>query len=180
MSISVLLQWLKTIYIVLEQNLTFLCVTMKDGTLIHVQTLTLLALNVVSMFGLLCLFDDVKRHFRSLLVFLSFSFCHCIVCLFSIYGIFQLLLKYLWFGFMLLNTTFNNISWWSVLLVEETGWPRENPRPLASHWQTLSHNVLHLTLIEIRTYNISGDRHWFAQVVVYPTTIRSRLPKCSK
>jgi hypothetical protein len=32
-------------------------------------------------------------------------------------------------GFMVLNTTFNNISaisWWSVLLVEETGIPGEN------------------------------------------------------
>jgi hypothetical protein len=29
-----------------------------------------------------------------------------------------------WFGFMVFNTAFNNISvisWWSVLLVEETG-----------------------------------------------------------
>jgi hypothetical protein len=25
--------------------------------------------------------------------------------------------------------------------------------------QTLSHNVVHLTLIETRTHNISGDRH---------------------
>jgi hypothetical protein len=31
-------------------------------------------------------------------------------------------------------------------LVEEIG---ENQRPAASHWQTLSHNVVHLTLIEI-------------------------------
>ena len=38
-----------------------------------------------------------------------------------------------WFGFMVLNATFNNISvrsWRSVLLVEETG---ENHRPGASH-----------------------------------------------
>ena len=38
--------------------------------------------------------------------------------------------------FMLLSTTFNNISvimWWSVLLVEETGVPRENHQPVASH-----------------------------------------------
>jgi hypothetical protein len=30
----------------------------------------------------------------------------------------------------------------SVLLVEETGEPWENHRPVASHWQTLSHNVI--------------------------------------
>jgi len=37
---------------------------------------------------------------------------------------------------MVFNTTFNNISvisWHSVLLVEETGVPRENHRPAASH-----------------------------------------------
>jgi len=34
------------------------------------------------------------------------------------------------------NATFNNISvitWWSVLLMEETGGPGENHRPVASH-----------------------------------------------
>ena len=63
---------------------------------------------------------------------------------------------------MVLNTTFNNISvisWRSVLLVEETGGPRENHQPVTSQWQTLSHNVVHLALIEIQTHNISGDRH---------------------
>ena len=42
--------------------------------------------------------------------------------------------------FMVLNATFYNISvisWWSVLLVEETGVPRENHWPVTSHWQTL-------------------------------------------
>ena len=37
---------------------------------------------------------------------------------------------------MVLNATFNNISvisWLSVLLVEETGVPGENHRPVASH-----------------------------------------------
>jgi hypothetical protein len=37
---------------------------------------------------------------------------------------------------MALNATFNNISvtlWQSVLLVEETGGPGENHRPVASH-----------------------------------------------
>jgi hypothetical protein len=47
---------------------------------------------------------------------------------------------------MVFNATINNISvilWQSVLLVEETGGPRENHRPVASHWQALSHNVVH-------------------------------------
>jgi hypothetical protein len=41
---------------------------------------------------------------------------------------------------MVLNATFNNISviWWrSVLLVEETGGPGENHRPVVSHWKTM-------------------------------------------
>jgi hypothetical protein len=49
---------------------------------------------------------------------------------------------------MVFNATFNNISvisWLSVLLVEETGVPRENHRPAVSHWQTLSHNILSST-----------------------------------
>ena len=63
---------------------------------------------------------------------------------------------------MVFNATFNNISvisWRSVLLMEETGVPGENHRPVTSHRQTLSHNVVHLALIEIRTHNISGDRY---------------------
>jgi hypothetical protein len=46
---------------------------------------------------------------------------------------------------MVFNATFNNISaisWWSVLLVEETGVQRENYRRVASHRQTLLHNDL--------------------------------------
>jgi hypothetical protein len=46
----------------------------------------------------------------------------------------------IWIGwlvdFMVLNATFNNISvtsWQSVFLVEETGVPGENHRPVASH-----------------------------------------------
>ena len=67
---------------------------------------------------------------------------------------------------MVLNASFNNISvmsWQSVLLVEETGVPGENQRPAASHWQTLSHNVVSSTrrLDGIGTHNIRGDRDRF-------------------
>jgi hypothetical protein len=47
---------------------------------------------------------------------------------------------------MAFNSTFNKISvisWRSVLLVEVAG---ENHRPVASHWQTLSYNVVSSTL----------------------------------
>jgi hypothetical protein len=49
---------------------------------------------------------------------------------------------------MVFNAIFNNISaisWWSVLFVGKTGTPRANHRPVASHWQTLSHNVVSST-----------------------------------
>jgi hypothetical protein len=49
---------------------------------------------------------------------------------------------------MVFNATLNNISvisWPSVLLVEETGVPREKHWPAAGHWQTLSHNVVSST-----------------------------------
>ena len=60
---------------------------------------------------------------------------------------------------MVFNATFNNISdisWQSVLLVQETGVP-------TSHWQTLSHNVVLSTPHHEQGSNsqlTSGDRHW--------------------
>ena len=56
------------------------------------------------------------------------------------------------------NATFINISvisWRSVLLMEETGVPRERHRPAASNGKTLSHNVVSSTpcLSSIRTPN---------------------------
>jgi len=65
--------------------------------------------------------------------------------------------------FMLFKATFNNISfisWRSVLLVEETGIPGENHRSVASHWQTLSHNVVWSTPRHERGSNFCGDRDW--------------------
>ena len=58
------------------------------------------------------------------------------------------------------NATLNNISvitWRSVLLVDETVVPGENHQPVASHWQTLSHNVVSSTPLRVRdgTYVIA-------------------------
>jgi hypothetical protein len=53
-----------------------------------------------------------------------------------------------WFRFMVFNVTFNTISaisQRSVLLVEEIRVLGENHRTVASHWQTLSHNVVSIT-----------------------------------
>ena len=64
-------------------------------------------------------------------------------------------------GVKVFNTTFNNISVISypVLFIEETGVPGETHRPVASHWQTLSHNVIHISLIEIRTTSVVMSTH---------------------
>jgi hypothetical protein len=66
------------------------------------------------------------------------------------------------FRFMVFNATFNNISiisWQSVLLVEETRVPGENHRPVVSHWQTLSHNVVSSTRQQW-PHNLTIDRLW--------------------
>jgi hypothetical protein len=65
---------------------------------------------------------------------------------------------------MVFNTTFNNISvisWWLVLLVEETGVLCENHWPVTRHWQTLSHNVVLSTPCHepVQTHNFCYDRH---------------------
>ena len=69
-----------------------------------------------------------------------------------------------WFGLWCLTplSTISVILWQTVLLVEETGVPREIHRPVASHWQTLSHNVVLRTphLSGIQTRNVSCDRDW--------------------
>jgi hypothetical protein len=78
---------------------------------------------------------------------------------------------------MVFNATFNNISvlsWRSVLLVKETRVPGKNHRPVASHWQTVSHNIVP-RLSGVRTHNVSGDRHWLEFVA---TT--SQQFNCSK
>jgi len=55
---------------------------------------------------------------------------------------------------------FQVISWRSVLLVEETWVPAENHRPVASHWQTLSHNVVSSTPHHERNSNSQTLVRW--------------------
>ena len=73
--------------------------------------------------------------------------------------------------FMVFNATFNNISdilWQSVLLVEETGVSRENRRPVASHWQTWSYNVVSSTLHhELYLFLDEEQTLWTLLLVVY-------------
>jgi hypothetical protein len=74
------------------------------------------------------------------------------------------------------NATFNNISvtsWPSVLLVEETGVSRENHRPVASHWQTWSHNVAWRCFIVVTLVMIDTDCTG-SLIVVNSTFIRIR------
>jgi hypothetical protein len=96
------------------------------------------------MVGIICLVNSIAIY--SVILFSFNSKC-------LIYG--QFIWKYVcpcelvdsgWLvWFMVFKATFNNISvisWRQVLLVEETGVCGENHRPVASHWQTLSHNVV--------------------------------------
>ena len=77
------------------------------------------------------------------------------------WGLYQIILI-VWWCLTPLSTIVQLYQWRSVLLVEETGVPGENQRLVTSNWQTRSHNVLHLALIEVRTHSISGWLHRYS------------------
>ena len=63
---------------------------------------------------------------------------------------------------MMFNATFSNnsvILWQSVLFVEETEVPGENHRFVASHQQTLSHNVVSSTTSHERDLSCKSNYH---------------------
>ena len=65
---------------------------------------------------------------------------------------------------MAFNTIFNNISdmsWQSVLLVEEIRVSGENHWPAASHWQTLSHNGVWVQLASCHDHGHHGPKIYF-------------------
>ena len=77
---------------------------------------------------------------------------------------------------MVFNATFNNISvisWWSILLVQETGVPGGNHRPAANNWQTVSHNVVFeyisswsgFELITLVVLAFEPPDPWFSNIV---------------
>ena len=103
-----------------------------------------------------------KNNFTNFLIVLKKQNAYvCIKCQLSVEATFSK--KWVGIGFMVFNSTFNNISvisWGSVLFAEETGVPGENHRPALSHWSTLSHNAVSSTPCHgIWTHNVSGDRH---------------------
>ena len=61
--------------------------------------------------------------------------------------------------FMVFNATENqkyfSYIWQSALLVDDAGVPEENHRPAASHWQTLSHNVVSSTALTHIVYELN-------------------------
>jgi hypothetical protein len=65
-----------------------------------------------------------------------------------------------WWCLMPLSTIFqlyrgDQFYWW-----RKQDDPEKTTAPSQVTDKLLSHNVVHLPLIEIRTHNISGDRHW--------------------
>jgi hypothetical protein len=70
-------------------------------------------------------------------------------------------------------------SWWSVLLVEETGVPGENHWSVASHWQTLSHKIVSSTpRPSAKKVNTSFKNVWRTWGPALPTLLADLMIFC--
>ena len=82
--------------------------------------------------------------------------------------------KHLSIGGLVFNATFKNIS--VTTFVAEIGVPREIHRPVASHWQTLSHTILSST--PRHEWGSNSQLKWWyatiAQVVVIRNSSREK------
>jgi hypothetical protein len=115
-------------------------------------------------------------------------FGHCVVCSSLIYGNFKLLLRNLIFQNMFedikilrVQMTTDGIgifilvqSWLTLFLLYRGGnWrTKENHRPVASHWQTLSHNIVHLALM-IDTDSIGSCKSSYHTIT--DTTVKNQV-----
>ena len=89
--------------------------------------------------------------------------------MFSISYFISFVCLFVWWGLTPLSTIFELYRGGHFIGGGNRRTRRKNPRPVASHWQTLSHTVVNPILIKIRTHTISGDRLWLhMQLYIQP------------
>ena len=136
--------WLGGSWLGKDYKIGLCCFSTKHASLRRKSKTDWLGIGIMYQSGVTCLSMDCSTK--------QISSSHCnVVCTSN-----DIAYKWLtWVRVMVFNDTFNNISvisWRSVLLMEETGVPGENHRPVASHWQTLSLLTWSQTLITHSLY----------------------------
>jgi hypothetical protein len=85
------------------------------------------------------------QYWHQFIIPAKYWLCSHLVSVICSYFIFLLYVISPWWSYWMLHQTINQISWWLVLLEEETGVLGENHRLVAIHGQTLWHNVVRST-----------------------------------